>query len=78
MPAYLARITVFDVLDDDERAGMGDALGAHGEPEMAGEQVVFSVLGEAPDLPTASAAATQHTAEVLDGYTYEVDVAGVL
>lgn len=78
MPVYLAMITVFDLLDDDERAGMGDALGARSDHELAGERVIFSVLGEAPDLPTASAAAAQHTAEVLDGYTYEVDVRGVL
>lgn len=74
MPAYLARITVFQVLDDVERLGMGDALGAHGDPEVSDNAVVFSVLGEAPDPAAASAAAFQHAAEVLDGYTYEVDV----
>jgi len=77
MPAYLARITVRHVLDDDERLGMGDVLGARGYHEVADGRVVFSVLGEAPDLAAASAAAFQHAAEVLDGYTYEVDVSDV-
>lgn len=73
MAAFLARITVRDVLDD-ERPGMGDALGAREEPELADGSVTYVVLGEAPDLGAASAAANQHAAEVLDGYTYEVDV----
>ena len=74
MPAYLARITVSPVLDDDFTLGMGDALAAQADPEVSDGGVVFSVLGEAPDLTTATAAAHQHAAEVLDGFTFEVDV----
>ena len=57
-----------------ERPGLGDALGVREEPELAGGSVSYLVLGEAPDLSAASAAANQHAAEVLDGYTYRVDV----
>ena len=74
MAAYLARITVRDVLDNDERRGMGDALRAVEALEPAAGTVTFLVRGEAPDLAAASAAAHQHAAEVLDGYTYEVAV----
>ena len=74
MAAYLAQITVRDVLEDDERVGMGDALGAHEDHEVTDGSTMFVVLGEAPDLPTASIAARRHAAEVLDGFTYEVDV----
>jgi hypothetical protein len=75
MPTYLARITVTPVPDDDdERLGMGDALGAQDDPELSDGGAVFTVLGEAPDLATATSAGFQHAAEVLDGYTFEVDV----
>lgn len=74
MPAYLARITVTQLFDTDEQLGMGDALGALEDHEVSAGTVVFSVPGEAPDLTTASAAASRHAAELLDGYTYEVDV----
>jgi len=74
MAAYLARITVRDVLDDEESAGMGDALSALEAHEQDAGTVTFVVLGEAPDLSVASAAAHQHAAEVLDGYVFEIDV----
>lgn len=74
MPAYLARITVSPVLDDDERLGMGDALGASENDELSVGHVRFEVLGEAPDLATASSAAYEHAAGVLDDYDFEVDV----
>ena len=74
MTAYLARITVRDPLDAAERVGMGEALGADADTELANGAVEFSVPGEAPDLPTASIAARRHAGEILDGYAYEVDV----
>ena len=74
MSAYLARITVSPVLDDDERLGLGDALGASEDHELPGGRVRFEVLGEAPDLTTATSAAHEHAAGVLDGYDFEVDV----
>lgn len=74
MPAYLARITVSPVPDDAERLGMADALGADADHELSDGGVIFRVPGEAPDLATATAAGLQHAAEVLDGYTFEVDV----
>ncbi|RYV51533.1 hypothetical protein [Pengzhenrongella frigida] len=74
MPAYLARITVSPVPDDGERFGMADALGADADHEMSDGGVIFHVLGEAPDLSAATAAGRQHAAEVLDGYTFEVEV----
>jgi len=75
MTAYLARITVRDSLDEDERRGMGDALGSDAERERADGAIEFCVPGEAPDLPTASIAARRHAAEILDGFDYDVDVA---
>ncbi|QTE29760.1 hypothetical protein [Pengzhenrongella sicca] len=77
MAAYLAQITVSDVLDDEARAGMADALHAQDSYAIAERGVTFVVLGEAPDLAVASAAAHQHAAEILDGFTYEVDVTEV-
>lgn len=77
MATYLARITVRDDLggiDDDQVAGMADALGAVGEPWVEARAVVFEVPGEAPDGGVAYSAAAQHAAEVLDGYAYEVHV----
>jgi len=74
MTAYLARITVRDPLDEDERRGMGEALGADAERELVDGAVEFAVPGEAPDLPTASIAARRHAAEILDGFDYEVEV----
>ena len=77
MATYLARITVRDDLggiDDDQVAGMADALGAVGEPWVEARVVVFEVPGEAPDGGVAYSAAAQHAAEVLDGYAYEVHV----
>jgi len=74
MPAYLARITVTPLFDAAERLGMGDALGAVEVREMSAGTVEFAVPGEAPDLTTASAEASRHAAELLDGYTYEIDV----
>ena len=75
MTAYLARITVSDELDDDGRAGMADALHAQETHDAGSGAVTFVVLGEAPDLAVASHAAHQHAAEILDGFTYEVEVA---
>lgn len=77
MAAYLARITVRDDLDDDQVIGMADALGAAGDPEVRSDMVVFVVPGEAPDSATAEIAASQHAAELLDGYMYEVEVTEV-
>lgn len=77
MAAYLARITVRDDLDDDQVTGMADALGATGDPEVRSDAVVFAVPGEAPDSATAEIAASQHAAELLDGYMYEVEVTEV-
>jgi len=77
MPTYLARITVSPVLDADERLGMGEALGAHEDHEESEGRVTFEVLGEAPDLTTASSAAYEHAAGLLDGYLFEVDVSAV-
>lgn len=74
MAAYLALITVRDVSDDDECAGMADALGAHDRRVVGDGAAVFAVLGEAPDLAAAVSAANQHAGEVLDGYAFEVDV----
>lgn len=90
MPDYLARITVHDVPDDDTRTGMADALGAvddapaaHGSalrPASAGVDVplpgpvTFTVPGEAPDLETAELVAQRHAAELLDGFTWDVEV----
>ena len=76
MPAYLAHITVRDDLDDDQLTGMADALGAVGGPQVRADSVVFVVPGEAPDSVTAEIAASQHAAELLDGYVYEVEVSG--
>lgn len=77
MTAYLARIAVHDV-HEDERAGMGDALRARSSERDSSEPVTgavtFEVFGEAPDLATAAVAARQHAAEILDGYSFEVDV----
>lgn len=74
MTAYLAQITVRDTFDDDERAGMADALGAHERRVEGDGAAIFGVRGEAPDLAAAVSAAHQHAAEVLDGYAFEVDV----
>ena len=74
MPAYLAQITVSPVLDAEERLGMGDALGAHDDHEETEGSVTFLVLGEAPDLATASSAAYEHATSLLDGYVFEVAV----
>lgn len=74
MASYLALITVRDELDDDEIAGMCDALGAVDPPEQSGASIVFLVPGEAPDGGVALAAANQHAAEILDGYVYDVEV----
>lgn len=78
MATYLAHITVRDDLDDDQVTGMADALGAVGEPQLRSDAVVFAVPGEAPDGATAEIAASQHAAELLDGYIYEVEVTEVL
>ncbi|SDC26591.1 hypothetical protein SAMN05216410_1514 [Sanguibacter gelidistatuariae] len=77
MAAYLAHITVRDDLDDDQVTGMADALGAFGDPEVHVDRIVFVVPGEAPDSTTAEIAASQHAAELLDGYMYEVEVTEV-
>ena len=73
MATYLALITVHGDLEPDEVAGMSDALGAQ-DHEAGPGRVVLRVPGEAPDLATASLAAHQHAAEVLDGYTVDVEV----
>ena len=73
MTSYLATVTVVGDLPAAEVAGMSDALGAVGHEILPG-RAVLQVPGEAPDLATATAAAHQHAAEVLDGYTVEVDV----
>ena len=78
MAAYLARITVRDDLDDDQVIGMADALGATGDPQVLAGAVVFAVPGEAPDAAIAEIAASQHAAELRDGYVYEVEVSEVL
>ena len=78
MATYLAHITVRDDLDDDQVTGMADALGAVGEAQVRADCVVFAVPGEAPDGATAEIAASQHAAELLDGYIYEVEVTEVL
>lgn len=78
MPAYLAHITVRDDLDDDQVAGMADALGAVGSPQVRADAIVFVVPGEAPDAAIAEIAASQHAADLLDGYVYEVEVTEVL
>jgi hypothetical protein len=78
MSTYLARVTVrhaLDCLEDDEMVGMADALGAVGTPRIEASCVVFDVPGEAPDSTLAFAAASQHAAEVLDGYVYDIEVA---
>ena len=75
MPTYLAVVTVHGDLRPDEVDGMADALGARGHEADAGtDRVRLWVPGEAPDLPTATAAALRHAAEVLDGYAHEVEV----
>ena len=73
MPSYLAVVTVRTDLKPDELAGMADALGARETRSDAGGATLL-VPGEAPDLTTASRAARQHAAEVLDGYVHDVDV----
>lgn len=73
MPSYLARVTVRDAPDDDTVQGMRDALGAVDVRTSAGGVLVFEVPGEAPDRGTALAVATRHAAEVLDGFTWEVE-----
>lgn len=78
MPAYRAHITVRDDLDDDQVTGMADALGAIGDPQVRSGAIVFVVPGEAPDAGTAEIAASQHAAELLDGYMYDVEVTEVL
>jgi hypothetical protein len=71
--SYLARVTVRDVPDDDTVLGMSDALGAVDARTTADGAVVFEVPGEAPDRETAIAVATRHAAEVLDGFTWDVE-----
>ncbi|WP_298459126.1 hypothetical protein [uncultured Cellulomonas sp.] len=73
MTSYLATVTVVGDLSGEEVEGMSDALGASGHTVAPG-RVVLHVPGEAPDLGTATAAAWRHAAEVLDGYTWEVEV----
>jgi hypothetical protein len=73
MPSYVAVVTVRTDLHPDELAGMADALGARETWADVG-RAVLSVPGEAPDLPTATQAARQHAAEVLDGYPHDVEV----
>ena len=73
MTSYLATVTVVGDLPAEEVEGMSDALGASGHTVTPG-RVVLQVPGEAPDLATATAAAHRHAAEVLDGYTFQVDV----
>ena len=77
MAAYLAHITVRDDLDDDQVTGMADALGAVGTPQVRSDAIVFTVPGEAPDGATAEIAASQHAAELLDGYMWDVEVTEV-
>ena len=78
MASYLALITVRDEMDDEEIAGMCDALGAVDPPEHSGSAVIFLVPGEAPDAGVAFSAASQHAAEILDGYVYDVEVGETL
>jgi hypothetical protein len=73
MASYVAVVTVHGDLHPDEIEGIADVLGATEHVTGAGH-VVMHVPGEAPDLATAAAAARQHAAEVLDGYTVEVEV----
>lgn len=73
MPTYLAVVSVHGDLQPDEVEGMADALGARDHETTTGRVRLF-VPGEAPDLATASQAARQHAAEVLDGYRHDVEV----
>ncbi|GAA2722195.1 hypothetical protein [Cellulomonas aerilata] len=73
MPTYLARVTVHAELDPEQVDGLADALGA-ARTEPADDRVVLWVPGEAPDAGTAEVAARRHVAEVLQGWTVDVDV----
>lgn len=77
MPDYVAHLTVPDVLDDETRAGMADALGAlrdDAPPGFAGGVVTFDLRGEAPDMETAVRAAHSHAAEILDDLAWEITI----
>lgn len=74
MPHYLALITVHATPDEDSGSGMADALGSNKWYPASAGGFVFEVPGEAPDATTAQFAATQHAAEVLDGYDFEAEV----
>ena len=73
MASYLALITVRGDVDPDDAPAIADALGATAHETVPGG-LLLHVPGEAPDLATATVEAQRHAAELLDGWTVEVDV----
>jgi hypothetical protein len=73
MASYLALITLRGDIDPDDAPAIADALGATAHEPVPGG-LLLHVPGEAPDLRTATAEAHRHAAEVLDGWTVDVEV----